>query len=156
MPAYYSASAEAFVRASSNEILGALAKASRHETTPEQASAWLFTISALKAALEGITKEHPAGLNWGVLLEYPLLRLSRRLDAVVLAGAAVCVLEFKGASNADAASRRQAEDYAADLRCFHGPTRSLTVFPAVCAPEVTSHSSVEYGDGVYRAQVLAP
>ncbi|HLS82982.1 MAG TPA: hypothetical protein VK025_16390, partial [Steroidobacter sp.] len=159
MPAYYTNTARAFLHASSDEVLGALSRASRHEITPEQGRAWAEEINILKAALASVIQKQASAREWGVLLEFPLLRLGRRLDAVVLAGSAVCVLEFKvGATSADAASRRQVEDYAADLRYFHAPTRILPVFSAVCATgmqaaQLRPSISVEE---VARAQALAP
>jgi hypothetical protein len=159
MPAYYAATAASFLRAPTNEIVGALSMASVHETTPEQNRAWRDSIETLKSALAEIQSQQAISSEWGVLFEYPLLRLGRRLDAVVLAGAAVCVLEFKGASQGNAAaSRRQAEDYAADLRYFHAPTAALRVFPAVCAPAVGELTSLDFvsAEGVARALVLPP
>ena len=133
MPAYHSAHATEFAASSPEEIIGALTNASRHDTTPQQVRAWREAIRILQAAVREAVRLLPEADKWGVLLEYPLLRLGRRLDAVVLAGSAVCVVEFKvGAEEADAVARRQVEDYSADLRFFHEPTQTLSVFPAVC------------------------
>ena len=44
--------------------------------------------------------------SWRVLLEYPLLRLGRRIDAVILTDRAILVVEFKvGATGNGAAAR---------------------------------------------------
>jgi hypothetical protein len=75
-----------------------------------------------------------------VLLEYPLLRLQRRLDAVLLCGQRIAVIEFKiGASAYASADVRQVEDYALDLRDFHQASHGFSIIPVLCAtqaPEV--------------------
>jgi len=71
-----------------------------------------------------------------VLLEYPLLRLQRRLDAVLLCGQRVVVIEFKvGATGYTAADVRRIEDYALDLRDFHEVSHNLSIVPVLCALE---------------------
>jgi hypothetical protein len=74
--------------------------------------------------------------RWALLLEYPLLRLQRRLDVVLLCGQRVVVVEFKvGASTYSAVDARQAEDYALDLRDFHEASHKLNIIPVLCAIE---------------------
>lgn len=159
MPAYYANTAQGFLEDSTEEVVGALTAASRHEITPQQARAWREEIGILKASLQGAVLDLPVARGWGVLLEYPLLRVGRRLDAVLLAGAAVCVLEFKvGSDKADSVSRRQVEDYAADLRDFHAPTQALTIFPAVCATETKSSElrAMHVEDRVAQTEAVSP
>lgn len=139
MPAYYANTVRGFLDDSVGEVVGALTLRSRHEVNPQQSRAWGEEVGILRASLDDALRDFPAAREWGVLLEYPLLRLGRRLDAVLLVGAAVCVIEFKvGSDKADSASRRQVEDYAADLRDFHAPTQALAIFPIVCATEAKS------------------
>jgi hypothetical protein len=65
-----------------------------------------------------------------LLLEYPLLRLGRRIDAVLLTPAAIVVLEFKVGGRVIAeGDRRQVEDYALDLQDFHAGSRSCVIVP---------------------------
>jgi hypothetical protein len=95
--------------------------------------AWEEEINILRTALTTTCESHVDASQWGVLIEYPLVRVGKRLDVVVLAGAVICVLEFKvGEATADPASRRQAQDYALDLHDFHAPSQSALIFPAVC------------------------
>jgi hypothetical protein len=69
-----------------------------------------------------------------VLLEYPLLRLGRRADAIILSPGAVLVLEFKaGAEHFDNAGREQVEDYALDLQDFHAGCRRTPIVPILVA-----------------------
>ncbi len=74
--------------------------------------------------------------TWRVLFEYPLLRLGRRIDVVLLTGHAIIVLEFKvGARSISALDRRQTEDYALDLFDFHAESRAHPVVPILVATE---------------------
>jgi uncharacterized protein (UPF0212 family) len=69
-----------------------------------------------------------------LLLEYPLLRLGRRIDAVLLTDSAILVLEFKvGAASFNNIDRQQVEDYALDLFDFHAESRAHPVVPILVA-----------------------
>lgn len=63
-----------------------------------------------------------------------MLRLGKRLDAVVLAPGVVGVIEFKiGAAAYDAQDRIQTERYAQSLRDFHEVSQQRLVVPILCA-----------------------
>lgn len=114
----------------------AYAQAARHATLElAQRAAWVSTARLLQAALAV-----PQAAGWTVLLEYDLLRLEKRADGVILTDRAVLVLEIKdGATAYSPSDRRQAEDYALDLRDFHAGCRGLPVVPllvATAAPRV--------------------
>ncbi len=97
---------------------------------PQQIRAWEISIACLRAAL--IHWEAAAG--WDLVLEYPLLRLGRRLDAVLVTPRAVIVLEFKaGATDFAPEDRRQVEDYALDLQDFHAGSQSVPIIPCLVA-----------------------
>ncbi len=67
-----------------------------------------------------------------LLLEYPLLRLGRRIDALLIADTAILVLEFKiGNRPISVEDRRQAEDYALDLQDFHAGSNRHPIVPIV-------------------------
>jgi hypothetical protein len=67
-------------------------------------------------------------------LEYPLLRLAKRPDAILLTDRAILVLEFKAeATGFLPADRRQVEDYAIDLHDFHAASRTLPIIPILVA-----------------------
>ena len=95
----------------------------------EQLRAWRAQIPVLVAAL----RLRPD--TWQVLLEYPLLRLGRRIDAVILTDRAILVAEFKaGAQGFTPAGRAQVDDYALDLRDFHAGSRAHPIVPILVAP----------------------
>ncbi|HUA76579.1 MAG TPA: DUF2075 domain-containing protein [Acetobacteraceae bacterium] len=101
-------------------------------TEPAALAAWDITITVLRSALAAI----PAARNWRLLLEYPLLRLGRRIDAVLIAPQMVLVLEFKArATEFASAHLRQVEDYAIDLRDFHARSRAIPIVPILIATE---------------------
>ncbi len=94
-------------------------------------------IDAWRAQID-ILLRHLAGLpdGWRVLLEYPVLRLGRRIDTVLLTDRAIIVLEFKvGATSFSNQDRQQVEDYALDLFDFHAGSRTHPVIPVLVATQ---------------------
>jgi hypothetical protein len=88
----------------------------------DQLSAWRTTLPILRAAVAGLPD------HWRLLFEYPLLRLGRRLDVVLVSDPAIFVFEFK-MKQFDRSARSQAEDYALDLRDFHAGSRHHPIIP---------------------------
>lgn len=131
MRAWLSLPVGAFRALAPAEVAGRLAyaQASRHGTLElAQRNAWEATAAILAAALA----EAPP--DWRVLLECDLLRLEKRVDAVLLTDRAIFVLEVKhGARRFEAADLRQAEDYALDLHDFHAGSRGHPVVPVLLA-----------------------
>ncbi len=99
---------------------------------PAQVRAYEGTIACLRGALGG----WPAAADWQLVLEYPIRRLGRRIDAVLVSERAVIVLEFKSASRHEQADRRQVEDYALDLQDFHRDSRGCPIVPILVAEAV--------------------
>jgi Uncharacterized conserved protein (DUF2075) len=98
-----------------------------HDT---QIRAWRQQIALLRLALVGMP------VSWRVLFEYPLLRLGRRIDTVLLTDRAILVLEFKvGATTISMLDRQQTEDYALDLFDFHAESREHPVVPILVATQ---------------------
>jgi hypothetical protein len=91
-----------------------------------QIVAWRRQIEILHIA----TADLPA--HFALLIEYPLLRLGRRIDALLITDAAVLVLEFKvGDRSISMDDRRQVEDYALDLQDFHAGSSRHPIVPVV-------------------------
>jgi hypothetical protein len=157
MGAFWSGGAAAFLAASEAELLGALSRQQVwHFRTSEaaQVPAWRESIGVLRAALREM---QAAGVAAHVLLEYPILRLGKRIDAVVLTDRAVLVLEFKR-EQADRDALRQTEDYGLDLYDFHEHCRGHAIVPVL----VTSGNArlgdvgLALGSGVWPVQLVAP
>jgi hypothetical protein len=98
----------------------------RFTSRAEHVLAWRQTIPVMRRATSAMPQ------NWRVLFEFPMLRLARRIDVVLVGDRAIFVFEFKS-SAFGLAARRQAEDYALDLRDFHAGSRHHPIIPIVVA-----------------------
>ncbi len=109
----------------------AYAQATRHGGLElEQRNAWEAQARILHTALA------TAPAAWRVLFEYDLLRLEKRIDAVVLTDRAILVLEFKDRAEAfEPRHLRDTEDYALDLYDFHAGSRAHPVVPVLVATQ---------------------
>jgi len=139
MSAWWSAGLADFLACEPDEIVGSLATRlveSHSINRDTQIRAWRAQIELLRGALTGLSP------NWHLLLEYPLLRLGRRIDAVLLTGHAVLVLEFKvGATSFTNADRQQVEDYALDLFDFHAESRAFPIVPILVATDAVPRTT---------------
>jgi hypothetical protein len=139
MPAWWSANVAGFLAREPEEIVGSLATrlVETHSINRDtQIRAWRAQIELLRRALTGLPP------SWHLLLEYPLLRLGRRIDAILLTGHAVVVLEFKvGAISFTNVDRQQVEDYALDLFDFHAGSRAHPIVPILVATEATPRAT---------------
>jgi Uncharacterized conserved protein (DUF2075) len=96
----------------------------------QQTKAWERFVPLLQAELSHLIADRPEVGNWGILLEYPLYRLRKRIDAIILAANKIIVLEVKvGEFRFHAEDERQVEDYALDLRDFHAGCRGHRLIP---------------------------
>ncbi|MGI4976954.1 MAG: DNA/RNA helicase domain-containing protein [Janthinobacterium lividum] len=140
MPAYWSSSAAELIEAEPGAVVARLAHAQALAFRVNEAAqlrAWAETVALLRGALSG-----SAGA-WRVLLEFPLLRLGRRADAVLVGAGVVVVLEMKvGAAQFGRADREQAEDFALDLQDFHAGGRGRAIVPVLVATEAAAPSGV--------------
>lgn len=126
--AYYTANVSAFIGETAASILGALAAKSAFAIDPPQRDAWVREIEALKAALVGI--------DGTVFLEFDVPRIGSRIDAVLIAGPAVFVIEFKvGEREFRMGDRNQVWDYALDLKNFHQASHAAPIVPILVATE---------------------
>jgi hypothetical protein len=139
MPAFYKASVRTFIATPSDQISGALSERIIQVFAGDesrQLSAWKRQIDILKSSLRETAADTDLCLGWGILFEYPMLRLQRRLDTVLLAGSLIVVIEFKVGSSAFLNSDiQQVEDYALDLRDFHEASHDSAILPLLCATE---------------------
>lgn len=144
MPAFYRTTVAQFIETPSDIVVGALSTALVKGFSGDhqrQLFAWRAQIDILQAALSRALDQDAGVGRWGVLFEFPLLRLQRRLDVVLLAGHRVLVIEFKiGSGSYLGADIQQVEDYALDLRDFHQASRDLSIVPILCATRAASVS----------------
>ena len=124
--AYYVASVEAFLEATHETVLGTLTANSDMAVEPLQRNAWLAQIGVLKTALSGLTGT--------LFLEFNIPRMGRRIDAVLISGAAIVVIEFKiGESDFHRDDIDQVWDYALDLKNFHQASHNASILPILVA-----------------------
>ena len=134
MRAWFACTGAALVTRPVEDTLGRLAAAQADHglsASVEQNEAWARAIEALQAAVTA-----NGGAGWTIAVAYDLVRLERRIDAVLLSDRAIFVLECKSRA-ADRAALRQVEDYALDLRDFQAGSRSHPIVPILVTGEVT-------------------
>lgn len=129
--AYYSDSIAKFLRQSTDEILGHLTRSSEFSVLQTQQQAWHYQINLLKSVLETY--------DGNIYFEYAIPRMGRRIDVLLLLGAAIFVLEFKvGEQEFSIYGIDQVWDYALDLKNFHETTHEQFVVPVLIATEADS------------------
>ncbi|MBT6346537.1 MAG: hypothetical protein HOJ49_07350 [Nitrospina sp.] len=98
MTAHYKSKLLEFSYAPPDIIIGSLSTRLLQEFIGDQQMqlrAWQEQVEILQTVCQKIIPGANLAGEWGILFEYPLLRLQRRLDIVILAGEVVCVIEFK-------------------------------------------------------------
>jgi hypothetical protein len=128
--AWYSASIPEFLSTDSTTIFGQLGNTGEFTLLITQRDAWLAQIAFLQ--------EHLIQLGGTVFLEFNIPRMGRRIDAVLIVGPVIFVIEFKvGESSFDRAALDQVWDYALDLKNFHEGSHFASIVPILVATEAT-------------------
>lgn len=143
--AFYSASVTEFLECTPNEILGQLSTSHDFPTLElTQIAAWQEEVGILQQSLVGVTGS--------LFIEFDVPRLGSRIDAVLVAGAAVIPIEFKcGESRFTTDAKNQVWDYALDLKNFHQASHEAAIFPIVVATGASSGDvkwEAPHADGV--------
>jgi hypothetical protein len=153
--AWYSTSIGDFLKMDCDTIVGRLAKNSDFPVLPAQRDAWIEEIRFLQARLDGMT-----GMTGFLLMEFSIPRMGRRIDAVLLVGPLIIVVEFKvGASAFERAALDQVWDYGLDLKNFHEASHTATIVPLLLATRADFSPPVEWkvdADKVYRPISICP
>lgn len=105
-------------------------------------------------------QKHLEGLNGSLFLEFNIPRMGSRVDAVVLIGPVVFVVEFKvGEAVFERTAIDQVWDYALDLKNFHEPSHHVSLVPILVATEAKGSGAavmIKDGDGVFRPMLVHP
>lgn len=126
--AYYAAEVAQFGAHSEEEILGALTAASSFAIETTQRDAWREQIRIMREALARVPAH---GL---IAFEFAVPRMGKRIDVLLVLGAAVYVLEFKvGQREFTAEALNQVWDYALDMKNFHSTSHHATIVPVLVA-----------------------
>lgn len=127
-------------------MVGELTLRSEFAVEESQRDAWADQILTLQQCLVGVPG--------AVFLEYVVPRIGSRIDAVVILGAAIVVIEFKvGAEAFERADENQVWDYALDLKNFHLGSHEAPIIPllvATKAPDQPVALFPPHHDRVYR------
>ena len=118
-----------------------------------QLGAWKKQVELLHSDLSSISVNLPQILQSTVIFEFPMIRLQKRLDVVLLLGQLVVIIEFKtGDDTYRVADIRQVEDYALDIHDFHEASHHSAIFPILCViagPDLTI-PTVDCASGVHQ------
>lgn len=133
-------------------MFGILAQNPDFDLATTQKEAWLEQITFLQKNLDGLTGT--------LFLEFNIPRMGSRVDAVLLIGSVVFVVEFKvGEATFDRSAVDQVWDYALDLKNFHETSHYVSLVPILIATEATESRAVKLirdADGVYHPIEVHP
>jgi len=136
VPALYRSSVRDFLSRDEDTIVGRLsgvASSAFTELASEQLQAWRQQIQILQSGLMSFSNDDSY-----LLLEYPIPRRGKRIDAVFIVGGLILVVEFKcGAVEYGRQARIQVEDYCLDLRDFHKGSLGRILVPILVATHAT-------------------
>lgn len=142
---YYSSTIYDFCKQAPNQVLGEIAREHSFDLTAFQRDAWIEQTTLLRNSLF----DHKGKIYF----EFSIPRMGRRIDAVVIIGPAVFIIEFKvGASTYEAADLDQVMDYALDLRNFHEGSHQAMIVPilvATKAPAIDNPLNAIPVDGLF-------
>ena len=145
----YSDTITEFVSKSPDTIMGELANASSYGIETTQRRAWQAQIRHLQASLQAVSA------SGKVYFEFDVPRMGKRIDAVVLVGPVVFVLEYKvGEADYPQHAVMQVWDYALDLKHFHETSHGAVIVPVLVATEAPlaewTLETDRKADGLYR------
>jgi hypothetical protein len=127
--AYYSNTIDQFLQESPEQILGVMAGANDFALLTTQRDAWLAQTTQLQQQLADISGE--------IYFEFSIPRMGKRVDVLLVIGAAIFVLEYKvGAVEYLRADLDQVIDYALDLSNFHEGSHGAYIVPVLVSTEV--------------------
>lgn len=134
--AYYTATIADFLATSPDEILGAMTRHHEFDLIDLQRNAWIDQTNILQRAL--------APFHGSLYLEFAIPRMGKRVDAVVIIGPLIFVIEFKTQKTTfDVADLDQVVDYALDLHNFHEGSHRAYIAPIlVCTEAHNRHQHV--------------
>jgi len=159
MPAYYAGPVSEFLEESTSSIVGKLADGIPREGFLElrssQITVWTPEIYCLKEVFVTLLGAHPEVSSWSIILEFPIPRRGRRVDAIILTSRCAFVLEFKS-EQSDAQALRQVEGYALDLADFHRPSHQLHLVPILVSASKRELRSAVSDSRVASAESTTP
>lgn len=160
MKAFYSNSIENFLSDDTNRIVGILTQKSGsagfYQQTHTQTFSWRNEIEILKNSIKEIfTKINSNSSNDGILLEYPIPRRGKRIDAILVLGGRLFVIEYKnGKDSFDTIDKEQLIDYCLDLRDFHKSSKHREIIPVLLVKNSDAHKKYNTFLSEYISPIL--
>ena len=134
--AWYQAELADFFAADPESVLGSLLSNSSFDVDLSQREAWRAEISILQDRL--------VGHNGTLFLEFEIPRMGQRVDAILVSGPIVFVIEFKvGEKRFEQPAFEQVWDYALDLKNFHEGSHNAAIVPILVATDAPESSRLE-------------
>ena len=148
--AFYSNSISNFLDSSVEEIIGILALNNQFGLKQTQRDAWLEEIKILSTVLT------PYKNLGSIYLEFSIPRMGQRIDAILLIGSVIFVLEFKiGEKDHTSYAIDQVMDYALDLKNFHETSHEQFIAPILIATKAM-HSYTTISQTPHNDKLLYP
>lgn len=150
MPAFYASSLLEFINDDPDRVVGILTTKSAAtgfvNLKQRQTKAWQKQVKDLRNTGVSMVRELADTEPWTILLEYPIPRRQKRVDAVLLARDVIFCIEFKTKAKTHALqTQKQAEDYALDLRDFHSESHGRRIIPIAVSSEAESVNQTSDG-----------
>lgn len=141
MPAYYKNTLNGFLKDKDETILRKLtsnyANDGFYQLLGTQIKSWEESLPLIHDLIVDLHQHDSTAGTWGVLLEYPLYRLRKRIDLMLISRKQLYIIELKvGATDVENEDIRQVEEYALDLRDFHKASHTLSMSPFLCCTEL--------------------
>ena len=126
--AYYTSTISEFRDCSNDAILGVMTRHHEFDLIELQRNAWIDQTTILRRAL--------ASFEGSIYLEFAVPRMGKRIDALVIIGPVVFVIEFKIQKKVfESADLDQVVDYALDLHNFHEGSHRAYIAPILVCTE---------------------
>ncbi|MBN1683788.1 DUF2075 domain-containing protein, partial [Candidatus Bathyarchaeota archaeon] len=143
MPAYYQNTLDGFLKDNPARIINLLSDCYFNDgyfkLLGTQNKSWAKSLPIIHDILSEIYRKNSTATDWGVLLEYPLYRLRKRIDLILVSKTRLFLIELKvGSDEITSSDIRQTEEYALDLRDFHKASHQLKMSPILCYTELSS------------------
>ena len=130
---WYENSVKKFKQESDESVAGKLCLRVHFDSVEEQKKAWREEVKLLKTELKTT--------DGRIVFEYPIPRIGKRPDVVLLLHGIIFVLEFKvGANSYDIAARKQVRRYAEYLSYFHDKSHGRIIVPILVSTEARNRA----------------
>lgn len=131
MTAFYFDKIENFLVTKTDEVVGILSEKQTRtiDLNPKQNDSWRLQIDLFKENFKKIENIKESS----ILIEYPLLRLSKRLDTIIIVKNLIFLIEFKKSNEFLSSDKKQVEDYATNLKYFHKDSDGRLIIPILFA-----------------------